>query len=137
MFKAETTIRVRYAETDQMGYVYYGNYAAYFETARVEALRGLGLTYRKLEEEGILMPVLEFKCKYFRPALYDDLLTIRTVIPERPRMRIRFSYETLNEKGELLNAGETTLAFLDKNTGRPTHCPPSLNLVLKPFFDEA
>lgn len=137
MFKAETTIRVRYAETDQMGYVYYGNYAAYFETARVEALRGLGLTYRKLEEEGILMPVLEFKCKYIRPALYDDLLTIRTVIPEKPGMRIRFNYETLNENEELLNTGETTLVFVDKTTGRPTQCPRTLDFVLKPFFDEA
>lgn len=137
MFRAETKIRVRYAETDQMGYVYYGNYAAYFEVARVEALRGIGLTYKQLEKEGALMPVLEYHCKYIRPARYDDLLTIKTFIPEKPGMRIYFKYEVLNEAGELINIGDTTLVFIDKISGRPCKCPESLDHLLKPFFDEA
>lgn len=119
----ETKLRVRYGETDQMGYAYYGWYAQYFEVARVELLRSLGTDYRTLEEQGVMLPVLEFKIKYLKPARYDDLLTIRTRVPEMPRARIRFEYETLNEAGELLNQGETTLVFVDKKTGRPCAAP--------------
>jgi len=120
-------MRVRYAETDQMGYVYYGNYATYFEVARVELLRSLGFTYKKLEEEGVILPVLDFSIKYIRPAYYDDLLTIKTIIKEIPSARIRFNYETLNEKNELLNVADTTLVFVDKKSGRPG--PPPLDLM--------
>jgi acyl-CoA thioester hydrolase len=134
MFKSEVKIRVRYAETDKMGYCYYGNYATYFEVARVEALRGLGLSYRKMEDEGYVMPVLEFKIKYYKPAFYDDELTIETVIPEIPQSRIYFKYKTFNEKGILLNEAETTLVFVDAKTMRPTQPPADFMEKLKPFY---
>lgn len=136
MYKKEIQLRVRYAETDRMGYVYYGHYSTYFEVARVEMLRSLGFNYRKLEDEGIILPVLEYSIKYFRPAYYDDLLTVRTVIEELPSTRIRFFYETINETNILLNKAETTLVFVNKNTGRPTTAPDDLISVMKNFFQK-
>lgn len=135
MYRNEIQIRVRYAETDRMGYVYYGHYAAYFEVARVEMLRSLGFNYKKLEDEGVILPVLDFSIKYIRPAYYDDLLTIKTVLPELPASRIRFQYETFNEKKELLNKAETTLVFVNKNTGRPTSVPDDLMEEMKRVFE--
>ncbi|MBP6532393.1 MAG: acyl-CoA thioesterase [Bacteroidia bacterium] len=131
MISNEIQVRVRYAETDQMGYVYYGNYATYFEVARVELLRSIGFTYKKLEEEGIMLPVFEFSIKYFKPAFYDDLLTIKTTIPETPSARIKFLYETFNENGVILNKAETTLVFISKATNRPTAIPNDLLLGIK------
>jgi len=93
MFSHETKIRVRYAETDKMGYVYYGHYATYYEIGRVETFRKLGLSYKKLEESGVMMPVLDLKIKFIKPAKYDDLLIIRTVIRKLPTVRIHFEYE--------------------------------------------
>src|SRR3972149_10534934 len=106
MFISELKLRVRYGETDRMGYVYYGNYAEYFEVARVEALRELGMNYKDMEDSGIMLPVYTFSVKYFKPAFYDDLLTIKTNIKEIPKARITFSHEIYNEKRELLNTGE-------------------------------
>ena len=93
MFTHQTQLRVRYAETDQMGYVYYGNYAQYFETGRVEALRSLGYTYRNMEENGVMMPVVHMKTDFIKPALYDDLITIKTIISTLPTVRMYFTYE--------------------------------------------
>lgn len=134
MYRNETQIRVRYAETDQMGYVYYGNYAAYFEVARVEMLRSLGFSYKVLEEEGVILPVLNYSIKYIKPAFYDELLKIKIVIKELPATRIRFDYETFNEKEELINIAETTLVFVNKKTGRPTAPPDDLLEAMKRFF---
>src|SRR5688572_29427719 len=119
MYVSETTIRVRYGETDQMGYVYYGNYAMYYEVGRVESLRQLGLTYKSLEEMGIMMPVLENHSRYKMPARYDELLTVRTTIKEMPGTRITFFYEICNEEKGLVNEGETQLVFIDMKTNRP------------------
>ena len=119
MFKSETKIRVRYAETDQMGYCYYGNYAQYFEVARVEALRSLGVTYKTMEENGIWLPVVDFSIKYLQPAYYDEELTILTNVVKEPTIRIFFTYETYNEKKEKINFGETSLVFLDKKLKKP------------------
>jgi acyl-CoA thioester hydrolase len=130
----DINIRVRYAETDRMGYVYYGHYAAYFEVARVEMLRSIGFTYKKLEDEGVMLPVLDFSIKYIRPAYYDDLLTIKTTISELPSARIRFQYETYNEKQELLNKAETTLVFVSTKTGKPTQPPSDLMEAMKNRF---
>jgi acyl-CoA thioester hydrolase len=134
MIKTEISLRVRYAETDQMGYVYYGHYAQYFEVARVEMLRTMGFSYKKLEEEGVILPVLELFIKYIRPAYYDNLLTIITEIRELPGTRIHFHYETFNEKNELLNKAETTLVFVNKSTGRPTSVPNHLLEEFKKYF---
>ncbi|MBS1487923.1 MAG: acyl-CoA thioesterase [Bacteroidetes bacterium] len=134
MYRSEIKIRVRYGETDQMGYVYYGNYAMYYEVARVESLRQLGITYKELEDGGVMMPVLENKSKYFSPALYDDELRIVTTIKNKPGVRISFHYEIFNESGKLIHEGETLLAFVKKETGRPCRPPEYFDQVLKPFF---
>jgi acyl-CoA thioester hydrolase len=134
MYISETFLRVRYGETDQMGYVYYGNYASYFEVARVESLRQLGMTYKELEEKGVMMPVLENKSKFLAPAVYDDNLRIVTTIRDKPGVRIKFEYEISNEAGKLLHQGETLLVFVNKNTGRPCRPPEEFNKVLEPFF---
>ncbi len=134
MYTSETFVRVRYGETDQMGYVYYGNYAMYYEVGRVESLRQLGLTYKELEDIGVMMPVLENKSKYHQAALYDDHLKIVTAIREKPSVRIRFDYAIYNEDGKLIHEGETLLAFVDKKTGRPCRPPQVFQDVLKPYF---
>ena len=134
MYQFETKIRVRYAETDQMGFVYYGNYATYYEVTRVEALRSLGISYRILEQNGILMPVLENWSKYIRPAKYDDLLTVKLFLKEMPAMRITFEYEVFNEDKKLINLGSTTLVFLDRSSGKPIQVPDVVQDVLKPYF---
>lgn len=134
MYAHEIKLRVRYGETDQMGYVYYGNYAQFYEVGRVEMLRSLGLTYKGFEEDGIMMPVLELKCIYIKPAYYDDELSIRTIMDEKPLSRIRFRYEIHNEKAELINKGETTLVFVSMQTNRPCRAPSSLMQQLEKFF---
>ncbi|REJ84803.1 MAG: acyl-CoA thioesterase [Bacteroidetes bacterium] len=134
MYTGETQIRVRYAETDRMGYVYYGNYAAYFEVGRVEALRNLGYSYKSLEDSGIILPVFEYSIRYMKPAYYDDLLLIKTVIPEIPGARIKFRYETYNQDDLLLNTAETTLVFIDSATGKPRPAPGDLVKSISGFF---
>lgn len=134
MYSHRTTLRVRYAETDKMGYVYYGTYAQYFEVGRVETLRSLGLSYRRMEEEGVMLPVLDLSVNYHKPAFYDDLLTIRTTITELPSARIRFLYEVRNEAGTLLTEATTTLVFIDRATNRPRRAPATLLEVLAPHF---
>ena len=134
MYKSETTIRVRYSETDQMQYVYYGNYASYYEVGRVDSLRQLGLTYKALEAMGIIMPVLENHSEFLVPALYDELIRIVVTIPEKPSVRIRFKYELFNEKGTLIHRGETLLAFVNQKTGRPCRPPEEFQRVLAPYF---
>lgn len=134
MYTTEIKIRVRYGETDRMGYVYYGNYAEYFEVARVEALRNLGFSYRKLEDEGIMLPVLNYSVKYLKPAYYDDELTIKVMIKELPLARIRFDYEIFNEKDELTTVADTTLVFIDRNSNKPCPAPEDFAQALKKFF---
>jgi acyl-CoA thioester hydrolase len=134
MYRSETTVRVRYGETDQMGYVYYGYYAMYYEVARVESLRQLGLTYKELEDGGVMMPVLENKSKYLSPALYDDELRIVTTLKEKPSVKITFYYEIFNGAGKLIHEGETLLAFVNKSSGKPCRPPEHFQNVLKPFF---
>lgn len=131
-----TNIRVRYYDTDQMGIVYYGNYARYYEIGRVEALRQLGLNYKDLEARGIQMPVYDLSSRFLRPAKYDDLLTIRVTIPQLPKTRLLFTYEVFNQDGLLLNTGQTTLVFVSADSGRPGLAPPDLVELAKPFFRE-
>ncbi|MEX1238186.1 MAG: thioesterase family protein [Cyclobacteriaceae bacterium] len=134
MYISETSIRVRYGETDQMGYVYYGHYAMYFEVARVESLRQLGLTYRNIEEMGVMMPVLENRSKYLAPARYDDLLRIVTTLREKPGVRIKFEYEIFNDQNTLIHQGETVLVFINKFTNRPCRQPAAMEKALERFF---
>lgn len=117
------SFRVRYAETDQMGVVYHGNYAQYLEMGRVEWLRALGVTYRSMEENGIMLPVISLQIHYKKSALYDDLLTVETRLKKIPGVKIEFDYEIYNEKRELLVEANTVLAFLNKTTQKPIMCP--------------
>jgi len=135
MYESTTEIRVRYGETDQMGYLYYGNYALYYEVGRAEAIRQLGFTYRELEEMGIMMPVVDLHSQYFRPALYDNLITVKTILKELPEAhKIQFHSELYNEQQQLLNKGVTTLVFYDPKTKQKVNMPEELMDRLQPFF---
>ncbi|HEY0740549.1 MAG TPA: thioesterase family protein [Chryseosolibacter sp.] len=134
MYTSETHIRVRYGETDQMGYVYYGNYAMYYEVGRVESLRKLGLSYKELEDLGVMLPVLENHSKYIAPARYDDLLRIVTTLREKPGVKIKFEYEIFNESNTLIHAGETVLVFINRKTNKPCRPPEEMQKILAPFF---
>lgn len=128
-------IRVRYAETDQMSFVYYGNYAQYFEVGRVEFLRSFGYSYKQLEEEGVMMPVVEINIKYKRPAKYDDVLTVKSKITELSDNRVVFMQEIYNEHNKLLTVGKIELAFISSHTMRPIFCPEKLKSILQKLTD--
>ncbi|MDP1744803.1 MAG: thioesterase family protein [Bacteroidota bacterium] len=134
MYISETSLRVRYAETDRMGYVYYGNYAQYFEVGRVEALRQLGTSYKEMEDNGIMLPVYACNIKYLKPAFYDDLLVIKTVIKDLPTAKITFDYEIYNQKGELLTSANTSLVFIKMATNKPCAAPESFIEKIKVYF---
>ncbi len=129
-----TGIRVRYYDTDQMGIVYYGNYARFYEIGRVELMRHIGMDYKDLEADGIGMPVYDMSTRFIRPARYDDLLTVRVTVAQMPTTRMVFQYEVFNQHGDLLNTGSTTLVFVRSATGRPCPVPPELAVLAKPFF---
>lgn len=116
-------VRVRYAETDKMGVVYHGNYAQYFEIGRVEWLRNLGISYKKMEELGVMLPVVSLTMNYKKSAFYDDELTIRTIFKKMTSVKIEFDYELYNEKGDLLTTGNSVLVFVNMETGRPMAAP--------------
>lgn len=136
MYTTTFQIRVRYAETDQMNVVYHANYATYFEVARTESIRQLGFTYREMEAMGIEMPVTEITMTYLRPARYDDLLTVETVLRELPdNHMISFHQEIFNEKKKLITSGKVTLFFLDRVTKKRTVMPEILREKLKAYFN--
>ena len=135
MIEDNINIRVRYADTDQMGFVYYGNYAKYYEIARVELFRNIGLTYKSLEEMGIGMPVIEMKTNFIIPAKYDEKLVVNIKIPELPKLKIIFFYEIFNEKNELINTGETVLTFINLLTGKPKRVPSIMKDKLSKYFE--
>lgn len=128
-FSHFTKLRVRYGETDQMGYCYYGNYAQYLEVGRVEALRNIGMSYKEMEENGVMLPVSEFQVKYLFPAKYDDELTIKSKIMAIQGSRLYFEHEIVNVEGRLISTSKITLAFVSKVTMRPI-LPPPLFLTL-------
>jgi len=135
MYEHQTTVRVRYAETDPMNVVYYGNYAQYFEVGRVESLRALGFSYKIIEELGIMLPVVELNIKYLRPARYDDLLTIKSQIKTLPTdHRIIFDQEIYNEEGKLLTVGMVKLYFMDDKLGNRASMPPLMHEKLSVYF---
>ena len=129
-----TSVRVRYGETDQMGYCYYGNYATFFEVGRVEALRAIGLIYKQLEVDGYMLPVSHFEVDYLKPAFYDDELFVKTAIIELRGPRLFFEYEITNQQRQLICTGKTTLFFVAKEGMRPIAPPDSLNTALKEFY---
>jgi acyl-CoA thioester hydrolase len=137
MYSFDFQKRVRYGETDQMGYLYYGNYATYFEIGRVEMLRSLGFTYKALEEEHhVFMPVVSMQINYIRPAFYDELLTIRTTLKEMPGKYITFHMEIFKENGKICNVGRVRLCFVDKFTNKTIPTPEVMLKKLQPNFEE-
>lgn len=123
MTENKISFRIRYGETDQMGYAHHGNYAQYFEMGRIEFLRNVGISYKKMEEDGIILPVHSINTRFFKPAKYDDLVTLKTTLRETPTARIIFDYEIFNEKEELITKGDTTLVFVDTSKNRPIKIP--------------
>ena len=133
MYSFKTKLRVRYGETDQMGFVYYGVYAQYYEVGRVELLRSIGISYKKIEAMGFALPVVRLEINYKKPAFYDDELTIKTSIKKMPKAKIIFDYETFNQAGDLINTGEVVLVFVNKNTRKPCLAP---ELIINKFKDK-
>ncbi len=135
MFEATHQVRVRYAETDQMNVVYHGNYTQYFEVARAESIRQLGLTYKEMEAMGVMMPIVEWHAKFIRPAHYDDLLSIKTILRNLPTdHRIEFEHEVYNEQGKLLTTGRAVLYFVDRITMHKTNMPNEFRDKMTPYF---
>lgn len=134
MYTYKTKIRVRYSETDKMGFVYNGNYAQYYEVGRVEMLRSLGMTYGMMEEYGVMMPLIEMNSKFIKPAFYDQEITIKTTVRDLPGARIVFAYELYNEDEELINTGSTTLAFINIERRRPCAPPKYFMDRIRQFF---
>lgn len=135
MLESTTQVRVRYAETDQMNVVYHGNYAQYFEVGRAELIRQCGLTYKQLEKLGVIMPIVEFHSKFLRPAHYDDLLTIKTILKELPtNHRVEFNQEVYNEENMLLTIGKVVLYFIEVKTNNKTKMPDEMFNLIHPFF---
>jgi acyl-CoA thioester hydrolase len=118
-----------------MGYVYYGNYAQYFEMGRVEWLRNLGVSYKRMEDSGIMLPVLKLNINYLNPAKYDDLLTLQTTLLKKPTVRIEFDFKLYNEQKELLTEGYTSLVFIDMKKNKPTRTPNYILEKTNPLFD--
>ena len=126
-------IRVRYAETDKMGYCYYGNYASFLEIGRVESLRSLGISYKSLEDNGIMLPVSEFQIKYFSPAYYDDMLLIETKITAIEGVRIYFDYFIYNDNQKLIASAMTILVFIDAISKKPVPPPKELLSIIQSY----
>ena len=124
-------IRVRYSETDQMGVVYHGNYAQYFEMGRVEWLRNKGVSYKWMEDNGIMLPVVSLTINYKKPARYDELLTLKTILKKQATVKIEFDYELYNKAGELLTIATSILVFVDMKSGRPIAPPKYISELLK------
>ena len=134
MIKGEIKLRVRYSDTDQMGYVYYGRYASYYEVARVELFRSLGFSYKNLEEEGIGMPVIDMDTKYLLPIKYDEEIIIKTRIEELPSSKIIFYYDIFNKENNLANSAKTTLTFINLSSKKPVRIPKELLELIENKF---
>lgn len=134
MLHHKTLFRVLYSDTDKMGYMYYGQYAKYLEIGRVEALRSLGISYKNMEDSGVMLPVLNLNIKYIKPLFYDDKVSLHTRVETMPSTRILFKYEMKNEKGELTTVAETSLVFVNCNTGIPCGIPENLKNKIQTYF---
>ncbi len=135
-FYSETKIRVRYADTDRMGYCYYGNYPTYYEIARTEFIRDLGISYKKIEDSGYMMPIASMNIKYFKPALYDELLTVRTYYKKFHQIKADFDYEIFNQNNEIINKANTLLVFVNEKTRKPVRAPKFYLDKIKEIFSK-
>jgi acyl-CoA thioester hydrolase len=134
MITSDVQMRVRYGETDRMGYAYYGCYPLYYEIGRTELLRQFDLAYRELEDNGILLPVVNLNVEYIAPALYDELITIKTTVKDKPGVKIVFLYEIFNSRNELINKATTTLVFVDKINRKPCRPPANFMKQIEAYF---
>ena len=135
MFTYETKVRVRYAETDQMGVVHHGNYAQYYEIARTECFEACsGMSYESMEAEGVMLPILEMTSKFLKPAFYNQVLTVKSIVKDLPTVRLKVDYEVYNESNDLINIASTTLVFVDKVKRRPCHPPESFMEHVRQYF---
>ncbi len=131
MLTNEITFRVRYGETDQMGVVYHGNYPQYLEMGRISWLRALDLSYKEMEANGVMLPVVSLEMKFLKPALFDDLVTVKTNLKRLPMVRIEFDYVLTNQNNDILLTANTVLAFMDSSKKRPIKCPDYIFKKLK------
>ncbi|TAD99472.1 MAG: acyl-CoA thioesterase [Bacteroidetes bacterium] len=136
MYSLDVQFRVSYANTDQMGYMHNGSYVLYYEIARTEILRNLGYSYKKLEENGLMLPVLENHSKYLLPATYDEMITIRVFCREIPLVKWVIEYEFFNEQKQLIHTGSTVLVFIDKQSRKPCRAPQDILDLVKPYFEK-
>ncbi|WP_316784699.1 thioesterase family protein [Pedobacter frigiditerrae] len=135
MFVFESKVKVRYVETDQMGVVHHSNYAQYYEVARTECFEACsGMTYETMEAEGVMLPILEMQSKFLKPALYNQTLTIKSIVKEKPSIKLTVDYEIYNEANELINIGKTVLVFVNKSTRRPCQPPPNFMENVRQYF---
>ncbi len=134
MISDESKIRITYGDTDKMGVVYYGNYPKYYEIGRTELMRKIGFSYDRIEKEGVIMPVVKLEAEYFKSAYYDELITVKTIVKEMPKARIRFHYEIYNGKNKLINQGFTDLSFVKKENIKACRPPANLYNALKEYF---
>ncbi len=123
MISHYTSFRIRYGETDQMGVVYHGNYAQFLEMGRIDWLRSLDISYKKMEENNVMLPVISLQCNFIKPAEFDDEITVKTTLKKIPAVKIEFEYEITNQNNELLTTGNTVLAFINMKTKKPMRCP--------------
>jgi acyl-CoA thioester hydrolase len=135
MYCSETLIRVRYGETDKMGYMYYGHYPEYFEVSRTDMIRSLGLSYKEIEDLGIIMPVRSLKVEYKIPAYYDEVLTVKSYLKKIPEIKLDIDYEIYNQQNKLICTGNTVLAFVDNKTHRPRRAPEFFLNAVRKFFE--
>lgn len=135
MFVHESKLKVRYVETDQMGIVHHSNYAQYYELARTECFEACsGMTYASMEAEGVMLPILELQSRYLKPAYYNEVLTIKSIVTELPSVRLKVDYEIYNEANELINTGSTTLVFVNKQSRRPCQPPENFMKNVRQYF---
>jgi len=134
MLVSETKIRVCYADTDKMGVVYYGNYPRFYEIGRNELIREIGISYKELEKNNILLPAISLNINYIKSAYYDDIITVRTIVEKIPMVKFPIKTEIYNEKGELINNGEVILAFFDKIKNKPCRAPREFIETIKKYL---
>lgn len=135
MFVHESKLKVRYVETDQMGIVHHSNYAQYYELARTECFEACsGMTYASMEAEGVMLPILELQSRYLKPAYYNEVLTVKSIVSELPSVRLKVDYEIYNEANELINTGSTTLVFVNKQSRRPCQPPENFMKNVRQYF---
>jgi acyl-CoA thioester hydrolase len=137
MLQSTTTIRVRYGETDRMGFLYHGHYATYYEIGRTELMRGLGLTYREMEDSGYLMPVTDLQMKFMAPARYDELITVKTSVPRIPEVRMIVEAQLQNEQGQIINQSEVKLTFIEPGSNKILVAPEMFLQKIRHFFPNA